>query len=168
MFVWCDFFLDDFDEGRYVKLTADIEQDYIGSSPQARRDPLIVKCASEMRTKYEVAYTDSLRSLKTGAEIECYGLTFFCPKNDEPNGGMTVPMLFGRCELDASGKVAAIVLSAGPVAGEAAEEEFTFTARVVTPYGRYGGVRLWCVEGAILPGEDTPNTYIICNSDIFY
>lgn len=165
MFVWCDFFLDDFEEGRYVKLTPEIDDEYISSSPKPRRDPLIVKYAHEIRVKYEVNFTDSFQTMEPGTEVECYGLTFFCPKNDEPNGGMMAIMYFKRCETNANGKITEIVLSAEPTLEN---EEFKFATKVVTPYGRYGGVRLWCVEKAVLSGEDAPNTYIICNSDIFY
>jgi hypothetical protein len=167
MFIWCDFFLDDFDAGRYLKLTPDIDDDYLSKSPAPRRDPQIIKYALEMKTKYEVKYTNLFKTMKPGTELEVYGLTFFCPKNNQPNGGVMVAMNFSRI-VEGPDSVSEIILTKASDDGSENGEEFSFRPMVVTEYGRYGGVALWCIENAVLPGEEEANTYIICTSDIFY
>lgn len=167
MFVWCDFFLDDFDAGRYMKLTPDIDEEYISKSPALRRDPQIVKYAIDMKSKYEDKYTNLFNEMDQGTELEVYGLTFFCPKNDEPNGGTMANMYFNRVVKDSDERIVEIILNADEEA-DAESVEFKFTQKIVTEYGRYGGVQLWCIEKALLPGEEDPNTFIICTSDIFY
>ena len=171
MFIWCDFFLDDFNQGRYLKLTPEIEDEYLSSSPAKRRDAQIEKSALEMKTKYEEKFTNQFLTMEVNSEVEVYGLTFFCPINDEINGGCMATMYFNRVEKGDDNKVNAIVLNGKSMEADAdvdvTENEFRFCPKVVTEYGRYGNVSLWYIENATLPGEE-PNTYIICDSDIFY
>ena len=48
------------------------------------------------------------------------------------------------------------------------DEEYRFTSKIYTEYGRYGNVKLWSIDNvSIIPGEE-PHTYIICNSELFY
>lgn len=122
-----------------------------------------------MKTKYEEKFTRQFLTMEENAEVEVYGLTFFCPINEKVNGGCMATMFFGRVEKGENDEVTAIYLNGKSVdsSEENNENEFKFTPKVVTEYGRYGGVSLWYIENAILPGEE-PNTYIICTSDIFY
>ena len=166
MFIWCDFFLDDFESGRYLKLTPDIDEAFLCESPSHIRDPQVVLSSIEMKNKYENKFTKTFMDMKRGEEVEVYGITFFCPKNTEPNGGNMETLYFNRVELDSSNQITAIVLSSQQ--DEESSEEFIFKSKVLTDYGRYGGVKLWCVENASLVSGDDSNTYIICTSDIFY
>lgn len=52
LFIWCDFFLDDFDSGRYLRLTSDIDPAYLGESPPKIRDPQILESSIEMKVSY--------------------------------------------------------------------------------------------------------------------
>jgi len=161
--------LDDFDAGRYLKLTPEIDDEYLTRAPTPRRDPQIIKYALEMKQKYEIKYTDMFKTMQPDTELEVYGLTFFCPKNNQPNGGVMVTMNFSRILRGEDGEsVSEIVLNKACEDGTKNVEEFSFRPKVVTEYGRYGGVALWCIENALLPGEEDANTYIICTSDIFY
>jgi hypothetical protein len=53
-------------------------------------------------------------------------------------------------------------------ADEIQQQEFEFKQKVLTEFGRYGGVKLWCIENTSLFQEEEPHTLIICNSDLFY
>ena len=77
MFIWCDFFLDDFGAGRYLLLTPDIDSNYLSESPEKIRDPQLYESSIEMKTKYEIKFTQSFLSLALNDEVEIYGLTFF-------------------------------------------------------------------------------------------
>ena len=170
MFIWCEFFLDDFESGRYLKLTPDIDEAFLVESPTHIRDPQVVSSSIEMKNKYENKFTRTFMDMKRGEEVEVYGITFFCPKNTEPNGGNMETLYFSRVELDSFNEITEIVLNSQPepLMDEQSSEEFKFKSKVLTEYGRYGGVKLWCVENASLVSGDDSNTYIICTSDIFY
>jgi hypothetical protein len=77
MFIWCDFFLDDFDAGRYLLLTPDIDESYLDENPAKIRDPQLFKSSIEMKTKYEIKFTKTFLSMQLKDEVEIYGLTFF-------------------------------------------------------------------------------------------
>jgi hypothetical protein len=99
------------------------------------------------------------------------------PQNNQPNGGNMLSMHFKRIEttiIDGSNEsISAIILtyfndSQKNKEPSLLEEEFRFTQKTYTEYGRYGNVKLWSIENAsIIPGEE-PHTYIICNSELFY
>jgi hypothetical protein len=174
MFIWCEFFLDDFGSGRYLRLTSDTEPDFLIKNPKQIRDAQIEKSSIEMKSKYELKLTNSFRDMKQGSEVDVYGLTFFCPNNSEATSGSMSTLYFNRIECE-NDVINAIVLNrhsdlnAGSPSDDAEQqEEFRFTPKVYTPYGRYGNVKLWSVENvAVIPEED-PHTYIICTSEIFY
>lgn len=176
MFIWCDFFLDDFDSGRYVRLTPDIDESYLLESPPKIRDPQLFESSIEMKSKYESKFTQSFLTMQPGDEVEIYGLTFFCPKNTHKNGGNMLTMNFQRIEFeqDSENEIKSIVLDYGSDTNNTAEDsnedrrEYCFSPKIQTEYGRYGGVKLWSIEDAAIPGEEEPNTYIICNSELFY
>ena len=180
MFIWCDFYLDDFETGRYVKLIPDIDQELLSEEPEKIRDPQILASANEMKSRYEDKFTKSFLNMKEDTEIEVYGLTFFCPKNNEPNGGSMETLYFKRIEKndeDNESAIEAIVLADKKEVtdSDSYDEneirtifEYRFTQNVLTEFGRYGGVKLWSIENTqISPGEE-PHTYIICNSELFY
>jgi hypothetical protein len=192
MFIWCDFFLDDFDAGRYLLLTPDIDENYLIESPAKIRDPQLLESSLEMKTKYEIKFTQSFLSMQPGDDVEIYGLTFFCPRTSQKNGGNMLTIQLKRIETIKNeetneNEIIAIILKSPAdnitikteqdnnnddvkkvVEEEEEEEEFRFTQKVHTEYGRYGGVKLWSIEDAsIIPSED-PHTYIICSSELFY
>jgi hypothetical protein len=114
MFIWCDFFLDDFDSGRYLKLTSDIDPSYLVENPKQIRDPQIEQNSIEIKLKYENKLTKSFNEMKQGDEVDVYGLTFFCPKNNEPHSGSVSTLYFNRLEYLEDGSIASIILNNKP------------------------------------------------------
>lgn len=191
MFIWCDFFLDDFDSGRYIKLTPDIDEAYLVESPTKIRDNQVVQSSVEMKQRYEDKFTATFISMPKGTEVEVYGVAFFNPKNSQSNSGLVLTMNLERVEAEVDGelinitdngsdtglnsdKISTIVLtrSQGSQLDESNKnsdenKEFMFKQKVLCNYGRFGEVKLWCSEDtAILPGDDL-QTYVICTSDLF-
>ena len=139
-----------------------------------------------MKTKYEIKFTQSFLSMQPGDDVEIYGLTFFCPRTSQKNGGNMLTIQLKRIETIKNeetneNEITAIILKSpadnitikteqdnNDDVKKVEEEEFRFTQKVHTEYGRYGGVKLWSIEDAsIIPSED-PHTYIICSSELFY
>ena len=179
MFLWCDFFLDDFDTGRFVKLTPDISDSFLIENPHKIRDPHILASSLEIKSKYEEKFTHSFLSLRKGSEVEVYGITFFCPKINEHSGGSVLTMIFNRVELhNETNAIEKIILNrsvlvsqdssnAGGNEASATEEEFVFQQKIFTEFGRFGNVKLWSIENAGIISTDDLNSYVICNSDLF-
>lgn len=190
MFIWCDFFLDDFGLGRYMKLSSDIDANLLEASPAKQRDPLILSHSLEMKHNYEVTFTRQLASLKRGQVVEVFGAAFFDPlravdsavlsmklsriENHNNDDISTIFLFLGNDEEDVEDDDKSSSSSTDPI-------EIGFTKHVLTPYGRFGGVELWCahVAASILDGGekqlitqdyDDPSTRIcvICSSDLFF
>lgn len=179
MFIWCDFYLDDFDLGRYVKLTPELDSALLTASPPQQRDPVIVARSLEIADEYEREFTRTLCcSLKPGHSVEIYGAAFFDPLHSSDSADVFT-MKFVRIErstqTDYSGRnedVTAVVLIANNN-----QHEVRFTRRVLTKYGRFGGVRLWCayVPQSVIDDDDnlqsedhTTRVCVISSSDLFF
>ena len=179
MFIWCDFFLDDFGMGRYVKLTPDINELYLCERPAKIRDEQIKQASYEMKSKYEIKFTNQFLDMLQGTEVEVYGITFFCPQTNNfvnTNCGTVLTMVFNRVEMYRN-EIKSIILNRLQIdtvtINEISKvldfnEEFVFKKKVLTQYGRFGGVELWCIENAsIISNDEEPNTYVICSPDLF-
>ena len=172
MFIWCDFFLDDFDSGRFVKLTPDIDESFLVESPPKIRDPQVVSSSLEIKAKYEDKFTNSFLSMSKGAEVEVFGITFFCPKINELSGGSVLTMVLNRIVINEHDQIEKIILNRAANEEENSEreqtdEEFVFVKKVFTEYGRFGNVNLWSIENAGIISSDDLNSYVICNSELF-
>lgn len=192
MFIWCDHILDDFDMGRYVKLTQNISELYLIERPLKCRDEQIKQASHEMKLKYENKFTSQFLTMLEGTEVEVYGITFFCPKTNNlvsTNCGTVLTMVFNRIELynspklikasgeDGSKLVRSIILNRLQIDNVTINEiskvldfneEFVFKRKCLTQYGRFGGVELWCIENAAIISNDDINTYVICSPDLFF
>ena len=171
MFIWVDFFLDDFGNGRYLKLKPDIDPLYLIESPPKIRDPQVELNSIEIKKKYEEVFTNSFLHMDKGKEVDVYGLTFFYPNNND-NGGCVFTMSFNRVETEGD-EIAKIVLnrkenneSDETMSGD--QQEFVFEKKVFTEYGRFGNVSLWSIENAGIITNDDLNTYIICPAELFF
>jgi hypothetical protein len=209
MFIWCDFFLDDFDMGRYLKLTPHIDDAFLGRSPPNIRDAQIFADSIEMKRRYEKDFTNLFYSIDKGTDVEVYGLTFFCPKSQEPCGGNIFTMLLNRIEIEIYNSrkesphvdsseveedsaepernysISAIILNKKESVDNKNEddddhdddnvdsaEEFRFTAKVLTQYGRFGNVKLWSIENSNILNspfdKKQTNTFVLFSTDLFF
>ena len=178
MFLWCDFFLDDFDSGRYLKLTPDTPDTFLIEHPVKIRDSQILSSSLELKAKYEEKFTNTFLTMSKGSEVEVYGITFFCPKINEHSGGTVLTMIFNRVEMNKeTNTIEKIVLNRAILSNQdesiqenevnESGEEFVFTQKIFTEYGRFGNVKLWSIENVGIISTDDLNSYVICNSDLF-
>lgn len=178
MFLWCDFFLDDFDSGRFLKLTPEIPETFLVEHPVKIRDAQIFSSSLELKTKYEDKFTNTFLTMRKGTEVEVYGITFFCPKINEHSGGTVLTMLFNRVEMNNdTNTIEKIVLNRAVLSNQddslqdneldESREEFVFRQKIFTEYGRFGNVKLWSIENVGIISADDLNSYVICNSDLF-
>lgn len=169
MFIWCDFYLDDFDLGRYVKLTPDIDSSLLTASPTQQRDPVVLARSLELAKEYEHEFTRTFNSMKPNQNVDVFGAAFFDPL-DSAECADVLTMRFVRVERDVeSDKILEILLESET------GQEVKFEQRVLSEYGRFGGVRLWCanvpvslIDGDIdLNENESTRICVICSSDLF-
>lgn len=174
MFIWCDFYLDDFGLGRYAKLTANMDTSLLAASPPQQRDPLVQAHARQMKHDYEHEFTSELIDMRPGESVELFGAAFFNPLF--VHSADVLVMRFVRIERTAEAGDNELNISAVVLENELEHVEIIFTPRVLTPYGRFGGVSLWCadVPVSVLDGErDHYNNAakricVICPSELFF
>ena len=215
LFIWCDFYLDDFAAGRFVRLDERTDGELVTARPRMQRDPHIVAEYAATKHAYEQDFTGMLLAMRPGTEVDVYGLSFFCQKlpkhkheeeeeekattsqerknkdsdgeNDDDddddddeegsNNGSIFVMVFNRVEWEeTSDEPAAIVLNKLEYETVSVNEmskvldtneEFVFVRKVLTPYGKFGNVRLWCAEHVSVIANEKARTYVICSADLF-
>lgn len=166
-----------------MKLSPEIDESFLCENPPKVRDQQILGSSIEMKSKYEEKFTSTFLNMEKGCEIEVYGLTFFCPQSNDSSGGTVLTMVLNRIEFEmieneeqeqeeneykkSKIKITAIILNRPPDEKQDTSEEFRFSQKVLTEFGRFGNVRLWCIENAGIISQDDLHTYAIFSSDLF-